>query len=230
MGIWPLRPIVGSMDCCSPNGSGSVAMGKLWPISDVFCCTNLQKFWKRRTAHLCKTFRSLETNPEFRFQMWARGAWTRELNHWITDVQLIATWLSLEFPRAKCIQMPRSDMQSLFGIEVDKNQKQNPYVQHLVTKQGLKVKPGNKLLQITVSKWQHPNYCQSRFWAVHRSFIILVTGNRLSSLPLVSARRSTPAARTMRFVQLWSLGLSSTIWTRSCKKGIDGTNNYHCML
>ena len=64
------------------------------------------------------------------------------------------------------------------------------HVQNLATKvEGLQVKPGNKLLQITVTKWQHPNFYQrvliEQCTTVLSYFFIR---NRLSSLPGVSIR------------------------------------------
>ena len=87
MGTWSLWPIVDGMDCCSPNGSvGSGAMGKLWPIC-AYGCTKLQKSWKRRTAHLCKTLCSLETNHQN--VLTKCGHAVSELGNvkWITDVK-----------------------------------------------------------------------------------------------------------------------------------------------
>ena len=115
MGIWSLRPNVDGMGCCSPNGSvGSVAMGKLWPFGLMPAQTfrNLENVKPLTFVKLC----SLETNPEFWFQMWVLQCLNSGTDHWITDVKpLPQLWLNtqrmrttnslllwLQFPRAKC--------------------------------------------------------------------------------------------------------------------------------
>ena len=85
------------------------------------------------------------------------------------------------------------------------------HVQNLATKvEGLQVKPGNKLLQITVTKWQHPNFYQrvliEQCTTVLSYFFIR---NRLSSLPSVSARETTPGHEQCE-------SFKSEVWRPSC--------------
>ena len=145
---------------------------------------------KRRTAHLCKTLCSLETNHQN--VLTKCGHAVSELGNvkWITDVKplnyiitlvviqndvyqkLIATAtcpsISLE-PNAsnatfwlhKSSSKVIDEQPNLMQLDCTA---QRPMlwmlqVQNLATKM---VKPGDKLLQITVSKWQHPNFCQAK--------------------------------------------------------------------
>jgi len=53
----------------------------------------------------------------------------------------------------------RIDKQNLKNLMQPHAAPMNVHVQNLATKvEGLQVKPGNKLLQMTIAKWQHPNF------------------------------------------------------------------------
>ena len=125
----------------------------------------------------------------------------------------IHCYLAFSFARARCIKChvlicisPQSDWRTEFQTSGKGNwnaRSNNPCCEYFASfwkwsgqepnTEPPCAKPGNKLLQITVSKWQHRNFCQKLFIEQrHYCFILVITRNRLSSLPIVSARETTP--------------------------------------
>ena len=119
-------------------------------MNELPCC-DVDQF-KIKCALQAHYFISLQFKPRAKCHLWIC---VKFFPHWLTKGK--ANPINR---RAAPPNGPRCECPHLFEIEADKNQKQNPHVQNLVTKTRPQTQTWQQIIANYIAKWQYPIFAK----------------------------------------------------------------------